>query len=226
MIMRLDLEPNSFIDERALMEHLEIGRTPLREAIQRLTHEGLVTHIPRRGSWVSPLSFTDLQHMLEARRLLELGNARLAATRITAEQIATLRDQVAHTARAVMTGNPESMVETDQVFHTTLAVATGNRYLVKAIEQLQHELIRYWYVSAIQIGDLGPTIEHHNRVIDTLEVRDPDLAERVMDEHMALFEDRLRSMLMSSAPLARVERDESQHEAREFAGIHGNRHHR
>jgi GntR family transcriptional regulator, rspAB operon transcriptional repressor len=195
MIVRLELEPNAFIDERALMARLEIGRTPLREAIQRLIHEGLIVHIPRRGSWVSPLSFTDLQHMLEARRLLELGTARLAATRITPEQIAALREQVARTAADVLAGNPGSMAETDRFFHTTLAVATGNRYLVRAIEQLQHELIRYWYVSAVRIGDLGPTIDHHNRIIDTLEAGDPDVAERVMDEHMTLFQERLSSMV-------------------------------
>jgi GntR family transcriptional regulator, rspAB operon transcriptional repressor len=201
MITRLELEPNAFIDERELMEQLDIGRTPLREAIQRLIHEGLIVHIPRRGSWVSPLSFTDLQHMLEARRLLELGNARLAATRITPEQIAALREQVARTETEVRDGDPSSVVRTDRFFHTTLAVATGNRYLVRAIEQLQHELVRYWYVSAIQVGDLGPTIDHHNRIIDTLETGDPDAAERVMDEHMTLFQERLSSMVATPRTL-------------------------
>jgi DNA-binding GntR family transcriptional regulator len=195
MIVTLKLEPGAAVDERWLMEHLQIGRTPLREAIQRLTHEGLITHTPRRGSWVSPLSFIDLQHMIDARRMLEIECARLAARNISPEAIADLRQQVEDAAPAVRGGDGERSVFIDQAFHRQLANSTGNRYLARMTEQLQHELLRYWYVSAVQVGNLEPIVTHHLYLIDVIERGDPDAAARAMSDHITMFQDRLRTLV-------------------------------
>jgi GntR family transcriptional regulator, rspAB operon transcriptional repressor len=195
MIVTLELEPGTAVDERTLMEHLEIGRTPLREAIQRLAHEGLITHTPRRGSWVSPLSFTELQHVIDARRMLEVECARLAAINISPLEIEQLREQVLASSDAVRGGDAEASVFVDQVFHRQIACGTGNRYLVRMIEQLQHELLRYWYVSSMRVGNLGPIVDHHLTLIEAIASGDTDTAAEEMDQHVTMFQVRLGNLV-------------------------------
>ncbi|TVR76242.1 MAG: GntR family transcriptional regulator [Sphaerobacteraceae bacterium] len=199
-IVTLELEPGSVIDERQLIERLAIGRTPVREAIQRLIHEGMIIHNPRRGSWVSPLSLTELHAMIEARRMLELECARQAATRITPDQVSELRNEVDRSGPAIKADDISTLISIDQRFHVGIAWATGNRYLVKMTEQLHNELTRYWYVSAMRVGHLHIVRRHHHAILDALETGDPTFAAHTMDEHITLFRERL-STLISGSPL-------------------------
>src|SRR5258708_7152479 len=71
MIVTLQLAPGALINEAALMDELALGRTPIREALQRLAYEGLVVLQPRRGAFVGSLSIVDLQQIFELRRTIE-----------------------------------------------------------------------------------------------------------------------------------------------------------
>src|SRR5665213_1708309 len=79
-IVRLDLPPLSLVDEVALCAQFGLGRTPVREALQRLMHEGLVTLYPRRGAIVTPISALDAEYLAQARLIWEPAIARRAAT--------------------------------------------------------------------------------------------------------------------------------------------------
>src|SRR5882757_1831074 len=83
LIVSLQLAPGAVIDERELMEGLGIGRTPVREALRRLAHEGLVEVYPRRGMFVTGVDVRELARLSEVRAVLEPEAARLAATRAT-----------------------------------------------------------------------------------------------------------------------------------------------
>ncbi len=83
----LELPPSAVIDEQLLTEGLDLGRTPIREASQHLDAEGLVTVVPRRGTFVSDVSITNLQKTFELRIVLESWFARLAAERITRDEL-------------------------------------------------------------------------------------------------------------------------------------------
>src|SRR5947209_1413788 len=78
-IIRLELAPLSLVDEAALCSKLGLGRTPVREALHRLMHDGLVTIYPRRGAIVTPISALDAEHLADARQIWEPGVARQAA---------------------------------------------------------------------------------------------------------------------------------------------------
>jgi GntR family transcriptional regulator, rspAB operon transcriptional repressor len=197
-IVSLELEPGASIDEQQLIERLEIGRTPVREAIQRLIYEGLIVHYPRKGSWVAPLSFTDLQNLIEARRMMELECARLATLRMTPARLQELRDEIDRSSSAIQADDIGGLVAIDQNFHVGVARATDNRYLIRMSEQLHHELNRYWYVSAMRVGELHIVERHHRAILDALGSGDPDEAERVMDEHVTLFRERLSAFVSGS----------------------------
>ena len=83
LIVSLELAPGAVIDERELIERLEIGRTPVREALRRLAHERLVEVYPRRGMFVTGVDVRELARLSEVREVLEPEAARLAAERAT-----------------------------------------------------------------------------------------------------------------------------------------------
>lgn len=208
LLLTLQIPPGAPIDERALMSRLSIGRTPLREAIQRLGHEGLIVQVPRRGSWAAPLSITDVQYLIEARRLLEPPAARIAANRIAPEQLEQLRCVLERADALVAAGNNSECVLLDQSFHRLIAEGTQNPVIARMVEQVNQELLRYWYVSFTWVGTLGPTFAHHHLILDALTRRDGDEAERLMHEHIDLFRERIRGMIgtedvVSLAPIGR-----------------------
>src|SRR5207248_7463852 len=90
LIVSLELAPGAVIDERELIERLEIGRTPIREALRRLAHEGLVEVYPRRGMFVTGVDVRELARLSEVREVLEPEAARLAATRATDDDRAAI----------------------------------------------------------------------------------------------------------------------------------------
>src|SRR5882757_1487828 len=105
LIVSLELAPGAVIDERELMERLEIGRTPVREALRRLAHERLVEVYPRRGMFVTGVDVRELARLSEVRELLEPEAARLAAERATD----TDRDQLAELLAELDAGASELM---------------------------------------------------------------------------------------------------------------------
>src|SRR5207237_10745024 len=94
-ILTLDLPPGSLVHEARLREELAIGRTPLREALQRLAHEKLVRSVPHRGTFVTDVNITDLARITEVRVVLEAHAARLAAARCTAADRVATRETLA-----------------------------------------------------------------------------------------------------------------------------------
>src|SRR6266853_3042104 len=83
-IVSLDMPPGSVVNEGRLREELTIGRTPIREALQRLARENLVRSVPHRGTFVTDVNITDLARITEVRVVLESHAARLAAEKLSA----------------------------------------------------------------------------------------------------------------------------------------------
>src|SRR5438067_12386076 len=89
-IITLMLAPGAVIEEARLREELGLGRTPIREAVQRLAHENLVSFVPHRGTFVADINLTDLHRLTEVRTEMESYAARLAAERATARDRAQM----------------------------------------------------------------------------------------------------------------------------------------
>ena len=202
MIVTLALEPGAPIDERALMERLGVGRTPLREGIQRLTHEGLIVQSPRRGRWVAPLSVTDLGQMIETRRLLEPQVARLAAARVSPSQAERLTALLGEAERLIERRDFAGCVFLDQAFHTGIAEASGNRRLVRLTDQLLRELVRYWFASFVRVDRVDRIFPHHRALLAAVVGHNADAAERLAHEHIDIFRDRVRELAAGPAAAA------------------------
>lgn len=197
LLVTLELQPGAPIDESSLMHRLDVGRTPLREAVQRLGHEGLVVHMPRRGSWASSLSFIDLRHMIETRRIVEPAAARIAARRITRDQIERIRDELDRSEVMVVAGDYAGCVYLDLKFHSMIAQASLNPSLTRMVNRINQELMRFWYFSFVHIRDLELPFQQHRSILDLLRQGDGNGAERIMHEHIDLFLARVQAALGS-----------------------------
>jgi DNA-binding GntR family transcriptional regulator len=199
LIVSLRLAPGEPLDERTLMATLNLGRTPLREAIQRLSAEQLVTSMPRRGSYVSELSISKLGEMIAAREVLEPQVARLAVRHMTSEDIRHLRELVQRTVIQIGNSDFEAIVYHDLEFHCAIANASCNRYLAAAVNQINTELLRYWYISFSMGGAVSSTFAHHSHFLDVLETRDEDAVEAAMLEHIDRFRERMKLIIGSGS---------------------------
>jgi len=193
-IITLELPPAEVINEQALMEELGLGRTPIREALQRLAYEGLVNIIPRRGMFVADISITDLQKIFEVRMLLEGFCARLAARRMTAGQMAEM-EAILQDLEQVPDGDARALMVIDERFHELLYQATDNEFLADILSRLYAPSLRLWHLVLHRLGDVREAMEQHREVAKALKARDEARAEVLIAQHVAEFQQRIKAVL-------------------------------
>lgn len=193
MILTTRVGPGQMLTEGELVRHLAMGRMPVREALQRLAREDLVTIMPRKGSLVTAIQVEDLQKIFELRLELEGLSARLAADRITADDLEGIVALI-ESAREVHEGS-EQHVEIDRAFHLRVAKATRNEYLQRAVERTLNLALRLLYISGSRMAKVGEIAHEYHAVIDALRRRDGDAAKAAMQAHIEEFRKKVRSAI-------------------------------
>lgn len=193
-VITLELPPSAVIDEHNLMQQLDLGRTPIREALQRLDSEGLVTVVPRRGTFVSDVSVTDLQKIFELRIILEGFCARLAAQRITEDHIEKM-EMVLRDLEDLQDGNPSVLISIDKRFHWLLYRAADNEFLAETLDRLYDLSLRLWYLVLNRLDDVRDAIEQHREVLSALEEGDAARAETLVQAHIVDFQRNIKAAL-------------------------------
>ena len=190
-IIRLRLAPGAIIDEAALSQELGLGRTPIREALQQLASEGLVTIYPRRGMVVTPISLPDIQQLAEARLLLEPSIARLAAKAGTMAHWDQLATMLATAPKVIVTEDDVALAATvNRQFHRGIAAATGNRVLVDLLDRLRWTRSRMPFLFFRQ-GTYQPVTDQHEALLALLRDGDSEGVAELMEEHIKLTQTRL-----------------------------------
>jgi len=193
-IITLELPPLSPIDEQALMEELRLGRTPIREALQRLASEDLILLAPRRGMFVADVSITDLQKVFELRMTLEGLCARLAAQRASVEQVQAMK-QVVRDLDAVPVGDYRGLMVIDERFHELLYEAAGNEFLADVLLRLHALSFRIWHMVLERLGSVRGALEQHIAITEAIEARDAEHAENLVRQHVAEFQQQIKAAL-------------------------------
>lgn len=146
MIVTLALPPGTRLTEKSLSAQLGIGRTPVREALQRLAHEGTIKISPRSGATVSNIDIIDHFNLIEVRREVErllVKRAARLSDKVTCAQFLDLQSRFEEAASK----NSESLfIPADAEFNALLAKAANNSYATAAIEPLQAATRRFWYL--------------------------------------------------------------------------------
>ena len=193
-IITLELRPLAVIDEQTLMDTLQFGRTPIREALHRLAQEDLVIIAPRRGMFVADISITDLQKIFEMRLLVEGYCAQLAARRAAQVQLAEMEQVVTRLEQTPCTHIAELM-SLDRQLHQMMYEAADNKFLADALNHLHALSLRLWYLAADKLIDLKGSIEDHRLVVEALKSRDGQQAELLIHQHIARFQQQIRTLL-------------------------------
>lgn len=217
-IVSLELAPGSVIDEGSFREELGIGRTPIREALIRLSSERLVEIVPRQGTFVADVSLLDLQRIFEVRYLLEGFAARLAATRTSNEIVSRMEETLA----AFYAGDAneldhETLVEIDEGFHRLIYEATNNPLLEDFLITLYAQSARLWYVmQLVYTEEMRGAPSHNLSILEAIRAGDGDLAEELMHEHIRDFQEKIGASI-ASCPSAATSR--TSHAARVKLGV-------
>lgn len=167
LIVTLELEPGASITEGALIERVGLGRTPVREAVQRLALEGFLIVRPRAGLAIAPLRPEDWPKVLDARRGVETVLARSAARNLGEEAALKFQSAAKAMQAAVTAGDKRAFLAADKSFDAALGLAAGNLFAERLAAPLQTHSRRFWYASATE-GDLAPAARSHLGVIEAI----------------------------------------------------------
>lgn len=180
-IVTLQLQPGEVLSETALSEQLGIGRTPIREALQRLAREGLILILPRKGILVSEINPSKQLLVLEVRRELERLMARAGAARRTGlERDAFLA--IANGMEHAASDNDDiAFMRYDNELNTLISRAAHNEYALRAIDLMNGLSRRFWYVHYKEAADLPLCARLHASVARAIANGDPEQAAAASD---------------------------------------------
>ncbi|UTV30701.1 GntR family transcriptional regulator [Photobacterium atrarenae] len=181
MIIFRELEPGSMVSEKQLAEGMELGRTPVREALQRLAYERMVEIHPRRGIQIPAISVESQLKILEVRRDIEALCVKYAASRASVEekqQMLLLAEKLEACAQ-----NKDDLLYATLLkeIHILLVKAAANEYLQLAMAPLQGLSRRFWFAYKNQDSDLVEASSHHAAVLRA--VSHTDAEEAVLASH-------------------------------------------
>lgn len=182
-----------WLREGELAESLGVSRTPVREALRRLTAEGLVRYERHRGVQVHALTERDVEEIFDLRSVLEPWGSRLAALSGTVD-VDTL-DGLAHDMDAAAAGSRpdvDRITELNNRFHTLVLEGARNRRLAALVSSVVEVPVVWQTFSRYSGSALRRSLAHHHELVDALRARDPEWAESVMRSHVRAARTSLR----------------------------------
>jgi DNA-binding GntR family transcriptional regulator len=194
-LVTLRIAPGEPIDEDQLGEQLEMGRTPVREAIKRLALENLVTVFPRRGTFASEINITDLAHISDVRAVLEGHAAARAAERITDEQRAELALLLADLSESEGSDDSDALMALDARVHRFIYRCAGNPYMEETLGRYYNLSLRIWYLVIDRLPHLFARVHEHDDMLHAIAAGEAERARAILADHVATFEREIRAVL-------------------------------
>lgn len=185
--------------ERDLMAEFGIGRTPLREAMQRLAIERLINHQPNRGMFVSEITAASVQQIYEFRSMLDSQAAGLAAQRATPSQIEELRQIHLRLVKATDELDIDNYVQADRLFYEVLGEAAHNAWIADSIPRIFNLHLRLWFFISRRLGSWEHIARAHEvmtlDLVAALTWRDVGKAQQAIQTYIAARLEDVRSIL-------------------------------
>jgi DNA-binding GntR family transcriptional regulator len=194
-LVTLRIPPGAPIDEDLLGAELQIGRTPVREAIKRLALENLVAVFPRRGTFASEINITDLAHISDVRAQLEAHAAFRAAERITDAQRAELEHILRELGESQGSDDVEALMALDARVHRFIHRCAANPYLEETLGRYLNLSLRIWHLVIDRLPHLFTRVHEHDEVLHAIAAGDAERARERITEHVATFEREIRAVL-------------------------------
>jgi len=193
LIVTLRLPPGEAVSEAALSKQLAIGRTPIREALQRLARENLVVILPRRGVIVSEINVKTQLRLLEVRREVERLVAKSAARRATDPQRAQFSSLARKFERSAKRNDEVTFMRVDREFNGLCIVAARNEFAAGAMGLMHSLSRRFWYIHYKQAADMPRAAKLHANVARSIGAGDEDGAAQGSDRLLDYIEEFTRA---------------------------------
>ncbi len=183
------LAPGQRLDEQELVRRYGGGLAGIREALARLALEGLVQRRARVGTLVAPLDLMEAREAFEARALIEVECARLAALNASDAQIAGIRATLDGGETAAKKNDARALAAMDEAFHVAVATASGNRTLAKMVTILHHQTARFWLytMQAPKPEESLAALAEHAALGEAIAARDPVRSQSLMRDVLGSF---------------------------------------
>src|SRR5690625_1305242 len=199
MVVTLQLAPGAVLSEAHLAKELSIGRTPVREALQRLAREGLIAILPRRGILVSEIDVKRQLRLVEVRRELERLMGRTSAMRASRDEREAFAS-IAQGMHEAATGNDDmAFIRLDRQLNLLLCQASRNEFITSTMGLIQGLSRRFWYFHYKEVADLPLCARLHADFARAIASADPDAAGQACDRLMSYVEDFTRASLDAHA---------------------------
>ena len=191
-IISLEFKPGEMIREKEIMQSLNASRPPVREALVRLEYEGFVRIIPNAGTIVMEISFQHLKDIFEVRSHCISFAGRLAASRISHQDIDKIRECI---GAMKATSEVNTWMKLDEQIHRIINNATRNEILVKLLDGLHEQSSRILNSVGVESGYWEKLIEEFEHIVLALEQGDEKTAAHLLEDHTNLFSDHIKRQL-------------------------------
>ena len=185
-IVTHELKPMEPLNEKALMDHYGLGRTPMREVLLQLQRDGLIQRFSRSGTVVSPVDIHIYKHNIEIRTVLEGLAGELAAARITAAELEVLGEILKRVSELEEQEheNLKELMQCEFDFHTLIYEATHNPKLIDILHEMQGVSARFWHYQIFSKQELLDQFIDHREVVDAFRKRDGQRAGETLKNHI------------------------------------------
>lgn len=185
-IINLHLSPGEFLSENNLAKALDMSRTPVREALKKLSNEGLVQIIPGKGVSVAPVSIKDLKEIYEIRKSLECLALNTSLNRITTEELDELESKWMNLI-SLLKNNEDvdwrQVSRYDNQLHSMIVNKCDNDRLKDFVKILKQQILRYQVMAAKALGNAEETVNQHLKIIELMKKRDLESLKVLLEEH-------------------------------------------
>ena len=198
-IINLEYAPGQSLEEKKVMEGLEMGRTPIREALWRLAGEGLLESVPNKGMRVPSITLQGVKATFEAMKIMESGVASLAVRQSAGPFVPDMRAANEGVRQSVLDGDVLGMVEANHRFHIAFAKCSRNEFLIRGVREVRSAAKRLSYLSYANELDpeksiaahLDSVISEHMEMMRFLAERNEDSLQEAIVRHNKAFQHRI-----------------------------------
>jgi len=193
-IIKAEFSPGSVVNEIDLMQSLGFGRTPVREALKRLEVEKFLVVIPRRGMFIAPITYTEINRIYEVRVELEGIGARIAAERRGNSQVKEMGKYLEE-HKDLGNSSIDSLIDIDRHFHFMLYDMVHNAHLVGDLQRYYYRSQRIWFHCYDSLEPDFVGLADHLAIFEAIKEQNSILAEERMRVHIMNFQNYIKEYL-------------------------------